>query len=109
MGNAGRILRNMVPISDLNRGKASQVIGRVQQGEAVVVVRNNAPVAVMISPEEYERLQDLEEDFELLSIAASRMSLGDPSEWLTMEQVMEKLGVTREELDAIEVADEDIE
>ena len=53
-----RFIKNIVSITLFNKGKASQMFSRVQKGETLVVVKNNTPVAIILSPEEYELLQE---------------------------------------------------
>lgn len=53
------ILKNIVSITQFNKGKASQLFTRACAGNTLVVVRNNSPVAVVVSPKEYELLQEL--------------------------------------------------
>ena len=48
-----KVLKQLIPITQFNKGKASQLFARVQKGETLVVLKNNSPVAVVISPEEY--------------------------------------------------------
>ena len=52
-----RFIKNIVSITLFNKGKASQMFSRVDKGETLVVVKNNKPVAIILSPEEYELLQ----------------------------------------------------
>lgn len=52
------MLKQLVPITQFNKGKASQLFSRVQKGETLVVIKNNTPVAVVISPEEYEMIEE---------------------------------------------------
>lgn len=52
-----KVLKQLIPITQFNKGKASQLFSRVQKGETLVVLKNNAPVAVVISPEDYEIIE----------------------------------------------------
>lgn len=52
-----KMLKQLIPISQFNKGKASQLFSRVQKGEVLVVLKNNSPVAVVISPEEYSIIE----------------------------------------------------
>lgn len=56
------ILKNIVPITMFNKGKASQLFAQVKNGKSLVVVKNNAPVAVIVSPHEYELLRGLSKE-----------------------------------------------
>ncbi len=51
------MLKQLVPITQFNKGKASQLFSRVKKGEPLVVIKNNTPVAVVISPEDYEIIE----------------------------------------------------
>ena len=53
------ILKNIVPITLFNKGKASQLFAKAQSGKTLVVVKNNVPVAIIVSPYEYELLREL--------------------------------------------------
>ncbi|KFI93218.1 antitoxin Phd/YefM, type II toxin-antitoxin system domain protein [Bifidobacterium saguini DSM 23967] len=84
---AGSImLDNLVSVSELSHGGASRAIGRVGDGNPVVVMRNNKPAAVIISPDEYRRLTKTEEDFALYLEAMERTRHDDGAR-LTAEDV----------------------
>ena len=67
------MLDNIIPISDFSRGKASQAFERASNGSRVIVTRNNTPTAVIVSPEEYKRRAEAEENLYLLSLAIERL------------------------------------
>ncbi|MBO5376984.1 MAG: hypothetical protein J6A41_01195 [Ruminiclostridium sp.] len=52
-----KVLNQLIPITQFNKGKASQLFSRVQQGETLVVMKNNVAVAIVISPEEYSIIE----------------------------------------------------
>ena len=54
-----QLIKHLVPITQFNKGKASQLFSRACKGETLLVVKNNTPVAVILSPEEYEILRKL--------------------------------------------------
>jgi hypothetical protein len=47
----------IVPITQFNKGKASQNFSRATNGESLLVIKNNAPVAVVLSLAEYSLLR----------------------------------------------------
>lgn len=47
----------IVPITQFNKGKASQNFARATKGESLLIIKNNAPVAVVLSLEEYNLLR----------------------------------------------------
>lgn len=54
-----RMIHHIVPITQFNKGKASQLFSRANHGETLLVIKNNSPVAVILSPEEYEMLRNV--------------------------------------------------
>ncbi len=52
------VLEQLVPITQFNRGKAAQLFCRVKKGEPLVVIKNNTPVAIVISPEDYKIIEN---------------------------------------------------
>lgn len=54
-----RMINHIVPITQFNKGKASQLFSRVNRRETLLVIKNNSPVAVILSPEEYELLRKI--------------------------------------------------
>lgn len=51
------VLERLVSITQFNKGKASQLFSRVQTGEPLIVMKNNSPIAVVISPEDYRIIE----------------------------------------------------
>lgn len=49
-------IRNTVPINFFNRGLAGKVFEEVKKSGAKVVLKNNTPECVLLSPEEYVQL-----------------------------------------------------
>lgn len=102
---ASSVLDYIVPASDLNHGKAAQIISRVQVGSPVIIVKRSVPTAVVITPEEYreyERLREAREDAADLALAKERLARwdGDTSKLKSFDEFMDEMGVTQEELDA---------
>lgn len=53
------ILNNLVSITQFNKGQSSKIFERLKEEKQIVVLRNNIPTAVILSPEEYDRLLGL--------------------------------------------------
>lgn len=53
------LLGHIIPITQFNKGKASQLFSRASRGETLLVMKNNTPVAIVLSPEEYEILRKI--------------------------------------------------
>ena len=95
-------LRSFVPISQFNKGQASKIFERLKTEQRMLVLKNNAPAAVILSPEEYYRITEYEMDQELLRMAHARMQGDWESQCIPFEEVLEQLGMTLEDLDAAE-------
>ncbi|KAB8289080.1 toxin-antitoxin system subunit antitoxin [Bifidobacterium ramosum] len=84
---AGTIsLDNLVSVSELSHGGVSRTLGRVSDDNPVVVMRNNKPAAVVITPDDYKRYTEAEENFALYLEAVDRMK-HDDGERRTMTDV----------------------
>ena len=101
MGYAASILNSLVPITQFNRGQASRIFDRLHTESQLVVLKNNQPAAVILSPEEYARLSEIEEDYFLLIEATKRLA-DNNAPATPMDEVMKELGITDDELAAIE-------
>ena len=49
-------LDNLVSITAFNQGQASKIFSRLKKDKQIIVLKNNIPSAVLLSPEEYNRL-----------------------------------------------------
>ena len=47
-----------------NQGQASKIFSRLQDEKQIVVLKNNVPTAILLSPDEYDRLLKLAENGE---------------------------------------------
>lgn len=101
------ILDSIVPISRFNKGGASKIFSEVKKTGSKIVVKNNVPECVLLSPEEYKKIIEDYED--ALLLAESERRLADPKnqKLVPFEDVMKENGITQKDLD--EVPDEDIE
>jgi Antitoxin of toxin-antitoxin stability system len=101
MAYAANILNRLVPITQFNRGQASRIFDRLHTESQLVVLKNNQPAAIILSPEEYARLSEIEEDYLLLIEATKRIAENNaPS--TPMAEVMKELGITEDELNDTE-------
>lgn len=53
------LLNNLVSVTMFNQGQASRIFNRLQDEKQIVVLKNNTPTAVLLSPDEYDRLLSL--------------------------------------------------
>lgn len=95
------VLDSIVPISDFNHGKASVAFNRVSSGTPVVVMKHNNPTYVIVDIDDYRDAVEAIEDLELLSLAVHRMRNFDPDKCISFDELLEREGITREDLDAL--------
>lgn len=88
---------DLISITEASRlGVSAQVRG-VEEGRERIVLRNNKPVAVVVSVDRLEQLQRLEEDLLDVSIVAARMATTGPHR-RSLDDVLAQFGYRREQL-----------
>jgi len=91
-------INNMISISLFNRGLAGKIFEDVKKSGAKVVIKNNAPECVLLSPEEYVKLMDEVNDARLLTLATERMVNFDESSVISEADALKELGITDDDL-----------
>lgn len=107
MAIATNLLQSLVPISQFNKGQAAKIFDRLRSQSELIVLKNNKPSAVILSPEEYTRLTEIEEDYYLLLEAEKRIENNGERKAIPLQKVMEDLDISEDEL--LEAEDVDIE
>jgi prevent-host-death family protein len=97
------IIDAIVPITRFNRGEASKIFDEVSETGTKIVLKNNVPVGVVISPEQYEAMVETLEDYALFIEAEERMKNSDTGGVISSEQVMKSLGIQESDLEDVEV------
>ncbi len=93
-----------VSISEFNRGLAGRIFDDVKVTGSKVVLKNNTPECVLISPEEYSILMDELEDARDLVLANKRLSSTKKDDIISREEFEKLFHVN---LDEISPLDED--
>lgn len=75
--SAASILDSMVSVTSLNHVRASKALSQVGDNHPVVVLKNNQPSAIIITPADYRRLTQAEENFALYRKAVERLRNDD--------------------------------
>ena len=107
MALATDFLQSLVPTSQFNKGQAAKIFDRLHSEKELIVLKNNQPSAVILSPEEYTRLTEIEEDYFLLLEANRRIEENGDKKTVSLDSVMDHLGISKEEL--LDAEDADIE
>ena len=105
MAVAANLLKSLIPISQFNKGQAAKIFDRLHSEKELIVLKNNQPSAVILSPEEYTRLTEIEEDYYLLLEATKRIERNGTKAPISFDKVMADLVITEEELTETEDAD----
>lgn len=66
------ILNSTVSISDLTRAGAKKIFDSLKNDESRIVLKNNKPVAALVSTSRYQELLEKEEDLLLIQMAMNR-------------------------------------
>lgn len=101
MAYAADVLNKLIPITQFNRGQASRIFDRLHTESQLVVLKNNQPAAIILSPAEYSRLSEIEEDYILLLEATERLA-NSTSPTTSMKDVQKELGISDDELASAE-------
>ncbi|MDO5422409.1 MAG: type II toxin-antitoxin system Phd/YefM family antitoxin [Eubacteriales bacterium] len=97
------VMKAIVPITRFNKGEANRIFEEVEASGTKIVMKNNKPACVLMSPGKYESLMEMLSDYILQEEAEARMERFDPSETMSRQEVMESLGITDADLDDVEV------
>ncbi len=95
-------LSRLVPITQFNRGQASRIFDRLRSESELIVLKNNQPSAVILSPDEYTRLAEIEENYKLLLEATKRLAANEGKVALSEAEVLKHFGITDTDLEEME-------
>lgn len=95
------MLDSLVPISRFNKGEASKIFDEVRELGCKIVVKNNAPACVLLTPERYQEMVEAIEDQYLLALAEERLK-NDTGKRFSSKDVYVEMGIA-DDLDDIEV------
>lgn len=94
-------IRNMVSITDFNKGAAGSIFDSVKQtGVPKLVLKRNEPTCVLVAPKAYINMVEELEDLRDYKLAMERLVASDASPLVSWAQILEETG--EEELDEME-------
>lgn len=88
---------NRISLTDADGRGISELIREAAEGRDQIIVRDDTPVAVVISAERYDQLRRLQDDLIDITLAASRV-LTTSGESLKLDEVLQRFGFSRKEL-----------
>ena len=95
-------LTRLIPISQFNKGQASKIFDRLRSEPELIVLKNNQPSAVILAPDEYIRLAEIEEDYNLLMEARQRLAANKGKAAIPATDVMKHFGISDADLEEVE-------
>ena len=95
------MLYNEVPVSQFDEGNAIRIFDRLCTDRGLVVLKNGQPIAVALSPEEYTRLVEAEEDYKLTVEANRRLEENGGKPTIPFGDILEKLKVGEDTLSKV--------
>jgi PHD/YefM family antitoxin component YafN of YafNO toxin-antitoxin module len=101
MGQAD-ILDRFITITSFNEGHASEIFERARSMGPLFVLKNNAPEVVIVSPEDYVRMSEAEENYTLLLEATERLAANAGRPATPIADVMAEFGITDADLEALD-------
>ena len=102
MAISSETLRSLVSISQFSKGQATQVFDRLKNEPQLVVLKNNVPAAILLSPDEFNRLAEIEENYRLLMFAQERLAGNNLANTRSEADVIAALGITEADINAAE-------
>ena len=96
------IMNSIVPITRFNKGEANRIFDEVESSGTKIVMKNNRPACILMSPEKYEALMEMLSDYILQEEAERRMAYSDSEEAMSRAEVMESFGITEADLENVE-------
>ena len=94
-------INSIVPITRFNKGEAGKVFDEVEKNGIKIVVKNNKPACILLSPEQYETLMEMLSDNILCEEAEKRVASSQKT--YSHAEVMRELGITEDMLAAADV------
>lgn len=96
---------DLISVTEANRQGVSKLVSEASAGRELILIKNNKPAAVIVGIEKLERLQRLEEDIKLLTVALVRTAT-DTGERVPLADAAARFGIDLDEL-AMEDADDE--
>lgn len=92
------VLNSMIPVSRFNKGEAGRIFDALSHDKTKIVIKNNVPIAILLSPAEYTRLIEVNEDSILLAEAAIRIGHSDKKDFISEADFIKSIGLTEADI-----------
>ena len=109
MENLVPALRNTIPISLFNKGMAGKIFKSVKENGSKVVMKNNVPECVLMSPESYLAMTENWKTLNCLHSRCIGSRMGLFSQTKDWGEVRKELGISSEDLADVDDAEVEFE
>ena len=99
--NVVNMLDSIIPISLFNKGQANNIFADVKKFGTRIVVTNNVPECILMSPQSYQQMMEEYENAILAGETEKRLAKN--SEYISHDAVMKEFGLEESNLDDVEV------
>jgi len=96
------ILNSIIPISRFNKGEAGKIFNELKQSGIKVVLKNNTPAGILMSPDVYEEMIDTIEDYRLLVEAEQRIKKAKAEDFIPAQEALKVLDIEEADLAKID-------
>ena len=96
-------MNSLVPISRFNKGEANKIFEEVRETGFKIVLKNNSPACVLLTPEAYEQMLETIENYRLLVDAEKRMENAKAEDFIPAKKAMQELGISEADLKDLDV------
>lgn len=97
------LIKSVVPISRFNKGEANKIFDEVNRDGVKVVMKNNDPACILVSPTRYLEMEELLENYRLAEEAARRELAVSPTQTISHNKLLEELNINADELNSADI------
>lgn len=101
--NISSIMNSLVPISRFNKGEANKIFEELKDTGFKVVLKNNTPACVLLTPEAYEEMLETIYDYKLYIEAEERIRNSGEEDYISSEELLKELDIDEDELSVDDV------
>lgn len=69
------VMKSIVPITRFNKGEANRIFDEVEATGTKIVMKNNRPACILMSPSQYENLMEMLSDYIMREEAERRIQI----------------------------------
>lgn len=96
-------VNSLVPISRFNKGEASKIFEEVKETGFKIVLKNNSPACILLTPKAYEELMETLENYRLFFEAEKRLEKAKAEDFIPAGEAMQELGIKESDLEGADV------